>query len=83
MSWLKEVIGTEKAIIAMCHMPAMPGEATIPATMPDRINGAIMVDPNSSAQPLDISSLQDNSTTNKNDAPQSDKSRSGSRRKTS
>lgn len=26
MSWLKEVIGTEKAIIAMCHMPAMPGD---------------------------------------------------------
>lgn len=24
MSWLKEVIGTEKAIIAMCHMQAMP-----------------------------------------------------------
>ena len=26
MSWLKEVIGTEKAIIAMCHMHAMPGD---------------------------------------------------------
>ena len=26
MSWLKEVIGTEKAIIAMCHMQAMPGD---------------------------------------------------------
>ena len=26
MSWLKDVIGTEKAIIAMCHMPAMPGD---------------------------------------------------------
>ncbi|MCL2856110.1 MAG: BtpA/SgcQ family protein [Oscillospiraceae bacterium] len=26
MSWLKSVIGTEKAIIAMCHMPAMPGD---------------------------------------------------------
>ena len=26
MSWLKEVIGTEKAIVAMCHMPAMPGD---------------------------------------------------------
>ena len=26
MSWLKEVIGTEKAIIAMCHMQAIPGD---------------------------------------------------------
>lgn len=26
MSWLKEVIGTEKAIIAMCHLQAMPGD---------------------------------------------------------
>lgn len=26
MTWLKEIIGTEKAIIAMCHMPAMPGD---------------------------------------------------------
>lgn len=26
MSWMKEVIGTEKAIIAMCHMQAMPGD---------------------------------------------------------
>ena len=26
MSWLKEVIGTEKAIIAMCQMQAMPGD---------------------------------------------------------
>lgn len=26
MSWLKEVIGTEKAIIAMCHMQPMPGD---------------------------------------------------------
>ncbi len=26
MSWLKDVIGTEKAIVAMCHMPAMPGD---------------------------------------------------------
>ena len=26
MSWLIEVIGTEKAIIAMCHMQAMPGD---------------------------------------------------------
>lgn len=26
MSWLKEIIGTEKAIIAMCHMQAMPGD---------------------------------------------------------
>lgn len=26
MSWLKEVLGTEKAIIAMCHMQAMPGD---------------------------------------------------------
>lgn len=27
MSWLKDVIGTEKAIIAMCHLQAMPGDA--------------------------------------------------------
>lgn len=26
MNWLKEVIGTEKAIIAMCHLQAMPGD---------------------------------------------------------
>jgi membrane complex biogenesis BtpA family protein len=26
MSWLKEVIGTEKPIIAMCHLQAMPGD---------------------------------------------------------
>lgn len=26
MSWLSSVIGTEKAIIAMCHMQAMPGD---------------------------------------------------------
>lgn len=26
MSWLKDVIGTEKAIVAMCHMPPMPGD---------------------------------------------------------
>lgn len=26
MSWLKDVLGTEKAIIAMCHFQAMPGD---------------------------------------------------------
>lgn len=26
MSWLSEVIGTEKAIIAMCHLDALPGD---------------------------------------------------------
>jgi membrane complex biogenesis BtpA family protein len=26
MSWLKEVIGTDKAIIAMCHFNALPGD---------------------------------------------------------
>lgn len=26
MSWLKDVIGSEKAIIAMCHLQAMPGD---------------------------------------------------------
>ena len=26
MSWLKEIIGTEKAIIAMCHLAALPGD---------------------------------------------------------
>ncbi len=26
MSWLREVIGTEKAIIAMCHFQALPGD---------------------------------------------------------
>lgn len=26
MSWLKEVIGTEKAVIAMCHLQALPGD---------------------------------------------------------
>lgn len=26
MSWLKSVIGTEKAVIAMCHLRALPGD---------------------------------------------------------
>ena len=26
MSWLKEVIGTEKAIISMLHLQALPGD---------------------------------------------------------
>ena len=26
MSWLKEVFGTEKAIVAMCHLKALPGD---------------------------------------------------------
>nr|WP_106779219.1 BtpA/SgcQ family protein [Lysinibacillus timonensis] len=26
MTWLKDVIGTEKAIIAMCHLQALPGD---------------------------------------------------------
>lgn len=26
MSWLKDVIGTEKAVIAMCHLRALPGD---------------------------------------------------------
>src|SRR4051794_40026899 len=26
MTWLKEVIGTEKAIIAMCHLLPLPGD---------------------------------------------------------
>lgn len=26
MSWLKDVIGTEKAVIAMCHFKALPGD---------------------------------------------------------
>ena len=26
MSWLKEVIGTEKAVIAMCHLQPLPGD---------------------------------------------------------
>lgn len=26
MSWLKEVIGTEKAVIAMYHLRALPGD---------------------------------------------------------
>ena len=26
MSWLKEVIGTEKAVVAMCHLMPMPGD---------------------------------------------------------
>ncbi len=26
MSWLKETLGTEKAIIAMCHLQALPGD---------------------------------------------------------
>lgn len=26
MSWLKEIIGTEKPVIAMCHLQAMPGD---------------------------------------------------------
>ncbi len=34
MSWLKEIIGTEKAIIAMCHLQAMPGDPSY-----DGVNG--------------------------------------------
>lgn len=26
MSWLKDVIGTEKAVVAMCHLQALPGD---------------------------------------------------------
>ena len=26
MTWLKEIIGTEKAIVAMCHLQALPGD---------------------------------------------------------
>ena len=26
MSWLKEIIGTEKAVIAMCHLQPLPGD---------------------------------------------------------
>ena len=26
MNWLKQVFGTEKPIIAMCHMQPMPGD---------------------------------------------------------
>lgn len=25
MKWIKEVFGTEKPIVAMCHLQAMPG----------------------------------------------------------
>ena len=32
MSWLKEVIGTEKAIIAMCHIRALPGDPSYDAS---------------------------------------------------
>ncbi len=31
MSWLKEVFGTEKPIIAMCHLHAMPGDPSYDA----------------------------------------------------
>ena len=33
MSWLKEVIGTEKAIIAMCHLDALPGDPSYGGSM--------------------------------------------------
>ncbi len=26
MKWIKEVFGTEKPIVAMCHLQAMPGD---------------------------------------------------------
>ena len=26
MNWLKDVIGTEKPIIAMCHLQPLPGD---------------------------------------------------------
>lgn len=32
MSWLKDVIGTEKAIIAMCHIRALPGDPSYDAS---------------------------------------------------
>jgi membrane complex biogenesis BtpA family protein len=33
MSWLKEVIGTEKAVIAMCHLRALPGDPGFDAAL--------------------------------------------------
>lgn len=33
MSWLKEVIGTEKAVIAMCHLRALPGDPSFDAQL--------------------------------------------------
>jgi len=32
MSWLREVFGTEKPIIAMCHLHAMPGDPSYDAS---------------------------------------------------
>lgn len=40
-------------------MPAMPGEALTPASMPDKINSSKMVDANATSQPDDISTLSD------------------------
>ncbi|WP_284499290.1 BtpA/SgcQ family protein, partial [Escherichia coli] len=33
MSWLKEVIGTEKAVSAMCHLRALPGDPSFDAQL--------------------------------------------------
>lgn len=41
MSWLKEVIGTEKAIIAMCHLDPLPGDpAYVSGTMEQVLENA-------------------------------------------
>ncbi len=40
MSWLKEVIGTEKAIIAMCHLDALPGDPYYGGSMEQVIDHA-------------------------------------------
>lgn len=37
MSWLSEVIGTEKAIIAMCHLDALPGDPYYDDSSMDRV----------------------------------------------
>ena len=40
MSWLKETIGTEKAIIAMCHLDALPGDPSYGGSMDEVIDHA-------------------------------------------
>ncbi len=40
MSWLKEVIGTEKAIIAMCHLDPLPGDPYWSGTMEQVVEDA-------------------------------------------
>ena len=39
MKWIKEVFGTEKPIVAMCHLQAMPGDPYYDKALHERCSG--------------------------------------------